>query len=701
MNNGYNMEHVRDFDPRSGQQTDGHDVHMIPADQNAFFSDPLQSANTHNNDIPEHSRPMGSIQEETEQQNDANQRAYQSAILARLARRQSTMSRLGSRILPNSVIRGLLNSEEETPAEGHAHRHGIVSRAIPRSEVDQSSPRFSPFASLSSRGGRRRSSRGPYFIPRADTAMSSQNGHSVSSSGVSGEGSTESGWGWRRSVRLRRVGHSLSTPIAQMFGQPSSEMTSEEGMRHPYHYDNPDSVGYIPHPGPMDTRMDFDTPHEPDSVEPPIGDPQPDSGSSSQSQPNTRHFPSLMRPRPSRALRREDHSPLSRVLQLAATAIASQLSGGDGPALPNIQSGGNDGLDGSLEGFIQSLQRATTGQQAPGDSANNSEEDRSPTPVNFMRVFRFANADGSRSPEASDQRRSDVNQAPSHGDNMDSDHPPDGPDGRTVTLVVIGVRSVPSGNGPAGEHPPAALPGLDALLRLPFLSPGTLSPRAGSRPAAMPFSRPAPPSMSATNEDSQSNAGLTNPLRRQSDAGSRGTPSSLPSIISESPPGPNPPPSTPAEPGLSTVSSGASTPHRRSSTTSAFSPNVPSHLNENRTMNPRVDASDEGVPLNTAHQRRRSDSEFARHREQLGSGSPRRNGVVEPDNHGPSPGRSWLIYVVGTNLSENHPAFAAPSLFTDVGARYRFADFLLIIPRIRPTRTWSCSRHSLARSNLQ
>jgi hypothetical protein len=27
-----------------------------------------------------------------------------------------------------------------------------------------------------------------------------------------------------------------------------------------------------------------------------------------------------------------------------------------------------------------------------------------------------------------------------------------------------------------------------------------------------------------------------------------------------------------------------------------------------------------------------------------------------------------LIYVVGTNLSEDHPAFATPSLFTDVSS---------------------------------
>jgi hypothetical protein len=76
------------------------------------------------------------------------------------------------------------------------------------------------------------------------------------------------------------------------------------------------------------------------------------------------------------------------------------------------------------------------------------------------------------------------------------------------------------------------------------------------------------------------------------------------------------------------------------------------------------DASDGGSPFITARQRRRSDSEFAR-RPELGSGASRRNGVVEPDNPPPATGRSWLIYVVGTNVSPDHPAFTMPSLFTD------------------------------------
>jgi len=149
--------------------------------------------------------------------------------------------------------------------------------------------------------------------------------------------------------------------------------------------------------------------------------------------------------------------------------------------------------------------------------------------------------------------------------------------------------------------------------------------------------------------------------------------STMPVAMSESPPGPHPPPSTPADPGLSAFSSGTTTPNQRPSSASAAQhPPLPSrdlaaqHLREAGILTPEDQAT------RSVQQRRRSDSEFARHRD-LGAGAARRNGVVEPDEveHDDTPpqgSRSWLIYVVGTNLSEDHPAFAAPSLFTDVSA---------------------------------
>ncbi|PLB37735.1 uncharacterized protein BDW47DRAFT_117739 [Aspergillus candidus] len=681
---------------------------------------------------------MGSIDEESSSQYEHNQREYRSATFARMAaRRQSTMSRLGSRILPNSVIRGLLSSEEETPAEGHAHRHGVVSRSIPRSEVTQSSGRFSPFSSLSSRGiSRRRSLRGPYFIPRNEPSL-------MPSVTAPFDPTTEnvpdpSRGSWRRSARLHRVRNSLSNPISQMFGQPSHHnnrnaqpptlplgLGSDEG-----------ATGYIPHLRPIDTRMDFDEPPELDSVNPAAANTRPTSPMSTQSghgRSSLRQLPGLLRGRPSRALRREDQTPLSRVLQLAAAAIAAQLSGTAGPVMPNIQALGNDGLDGSLENFIQSLQHATSAQATPSETPNTTGDTAPPTPVNFLRVFRFANSEGI-SPSGPPNRpaepdgvslrdgmdidnggggssssssnninnnnnNTNTNTDGNHDNNGDNhDNNADGPvEGRTVTLVVVGVRSVPSASGPGGDQQPGS-GGLDALLRLPFLTPGNLSrnqdggiglpPRPEGRPRFAP-SRPQPGAsgtLSPSDDLPQPSPGSSS--RRPSDTGSRGPLSSAPSILSESPPGPHPPPSTPAEPGISAVSSGASTPSRRPSSASVMSPGVLPQLSENR---PSFESPDDIIPPSTSRQRRRSDSEYARHRD-LGSGSVRRNGVVEPDNATPPAGRSWLIYVVGTNLSENHPAFATPSLFTD---NPTYEDMILLSSLLGPAKPPVASQEDL------
>ena len=82
-----------------------------------------------------------------------------------LSRQASTMSRLGSRLLPDSVARGLLNSGEETPAEGRALRLGnstpervrptVFERRIPRQNTNRFSLRESLRAGSFTRAGSR------------------------------------------------------------------------------------------------------------------------------------------------------------------------------------------------------------------------------------------------------------------------------------------------------------------------------------------------------------------------------------------------------------------------------------------------------------------------------------------------------------------------------------------------------------------
>ncbi|PYH47516.1 RING-H2 finger protein [Aspergillus saccharolyticus JOP 1030-1] len=673
MNHGRNSDHTGDFDPPLGAEPNNDDMQYETtgvAQPNLW--QPLMSSLGDQ-------QQMRSIREEDASQLEQSQRDSRPAILARMAaRRQSTMSRLGSRILPNSVIRGLLSSEEETPAEGHAHRHGIVSRSVPRTEATHSSSRFSPFSGIS----RRRSARGPYYIPRSDPLLDPSSPEAYLATPGNSSENTRSPW--RRSARLNRMRNSISGPITHMFGQSPNISGPDLGPtpQLPLVGSLPgeDHEGLLPYPTAMDTRMDFDEPHELDSVEPAVGTSRPTSPMSQSAQGSPGSLPDSLRLRSSRLLRREESTPLSRVLQLAAAAIAAQLSGTAGPVMPNIQALGNDGLDGSLENFIQSLQHATSAQQStPTDASNHIGDSAPQTPVNLLRVFRFANSDNARPSGTADRPGAENDNAGGAGARVDIDGATEGPEGRTVTLVVVGVRSVPSGNGSTAEQGGNPAPGLDALLRLPFLTPGNLArgqdnnqtmPLRGDGRPRLPQLRLRPRSNGAPSAGESSSHGTLHPSRRFSDTASRAPLSSVPSILSESPPGPNPPPSTPAEPGLSAVSSGASTPSRRPSAASAMPPSVLPQLDEDRTLQPTAESVEDDVPPTTTRQRRRSDSEYARHRD-LGSGAVRRNGVVEPDNGTPPTGRSWLIYVVGTNLSENHPAFATPSLFTDVRSTTR------------------------------
>ncbi|KAH8691249.1 hypothetical protein BGW36DRAFT_304662 [Talaromyces proteolyticus] len=659
----------------------------------SYLPDATNSDNITSTDMVGYPQEMESVQPGT-----------RSAAVSRLiSRRQSTMSRLGSRILPNSVIRGLLSSEEETPAEGHAHRNGRFSRSLSRAETTHSA-RFSPFNSFGSRGiTRRRSIRGPYPLPRGDSALnpdSPPNSTYINSTFDTLSGSHR---GWRRSPRLNRVRNSLSTPISHIFGPSPTLAESEEARvppQRPSRSSIPDDFDQLLPPiTPMDTTMGFNEATEMDSLEPSMEASPPISPRSRMNHgPGpVRRLPGILRTRPPRLQRPQDQTSLSRVLQLAAAAIAAQLSGSAVPTLPNIQSLGNDGLDASLENLISSLQQATSNQGSPsgasGSQTPSSDGNVTPTPVNFLRVFRFANSEN----QGRSNGETRENMTPRVPDQMDiDDSGEETNEGRTVTLVVVGVRSVPT-NGPVGGNQQNnSGMGLDALLGLPLM-PSNAMPRDRASTGSLfrnadgsPRLPPPRPVNGATNSflpglDNQARTSLSNSSQRRADMNpADGSTSVLPTSLSESPPGPNPPPSTPAEPTLSTVSSENSTPSRRPSSASAMFPNILPQVHEESSEQPAVEsetAANTAAPAG-ARQRRRSDSEFARHRH-LGLGAARRNGVVEPDQPSPSIGRTWVIYVVGTNLSENHPAFATPSLFTE---NPTYEDMILLSSLLGPAK---------------
>ncbi len=385
----------------------------------------------------------------------------------------------------------------------------------------------------------------------------------------------------------------------------------------------------------------------------------------------TRRMPSMLRGRSSRLIRRDNEGPLPRILHLAATAIAAQLSGTPEQPVPDMQAIGPDDLDGSLQNLFRTLQNASnfTGEPRNQDGVHDPSRPGASPPLNFMRVFRFV-SQGPNGERVGGRARP--------VDRTAIDEAPEDADGRTVTLVVVGVRSVPSDT--SGQEDTAATePDLDTILNLPPNAPSTnllrhrasgLLRHANGR-ARFPHRRRASIGGLNTfpaNYDSQRHQRALSSSSGQGPADTAS--SSTPLVLSDSPPGPHPPPSTPAEPGLSAYSSAATTPSRRPSSASAIQqPPMPTRdvasqrLREAGIFTPEDQAT-------RVQQRRRSDSEFARHRD-LGAGAARRNGVVEPDevDTGDTPAsgsRSWLIYVVGTNLSEDHPALTTPSLFTDV-----------------------------------
>ena len=397
----------------------------------------------------------------------------------------------------------------------------------------------------------------------------------------------------------------------------------------------------------------------------------------------SRRMPSMLRGRSSRLIRRDDEGPLPRILHLAAAAIAAQLSGTPEQAFNNTHAIGAEGLDGSLATLFRTLQLATastTDFRSPDGMNETPRFPGSQTPLNFLRVFRFVgtSASGTSANLPAEERLG----TRSRTDNEIGDDNFEHSEGRVVTLVMVGVRSVPSDH--VGDEALNGEPTLDALLNLPT-GPTNNILRHGSggllrhadgrsrfprrRRASMGGVNPFP-----ANYDSQRHQRMHSTSRQGSLDTAAISSSALPSALSESPPGPHPPPSTPADPGLSAYSSGTTTPNRRPSSASALQhPPLPSREIASQHLREAGILSSEDRAFQAVQQRRRSDSEFARQRD-LGAGAARRNGVVEPDeveagDPPPQGSRSWLIYVVGTNLSEDHPAFATPSLFTDVSIR--------------------------------
>ena len=642
-----------------------------------------------------------------------------------MPRPTSVISRLGTRILPRSTSQSTDQASNNT-FTGTLRRR--LSRSLPSRNADrqalQGNHRLSVFDTLRpgtstlprSRRRREVAAISQPFPLAADASMQPSNSEPSPLDGMTPEVSnpsapspepSEAELTLRRS-RLSRIRRSLSIPLENLLVTNRGPSPQDIGIpssqtRHSRVAVSPASEYHLPPLTVAEPRLDFQgspfsntsqslrdetTQSFPSAAEAPERAPTRTDNSSWTERltdravgprRDNRRMPSMLRGRSSRIIRRDDDGPLPRILHLAAAAIAAQLSGTPEQAFNNTQAIGAEGLDGSLANLFRTLQLATastTEFRNPENENDNPRPAGTQTPMNFLRVFRFVgNAHGEGATAGGTARAGAQGRSESE---TGSDDNLEGTEGRFVTLVMVGVRSVPSDH--VGEDALNA-PTLDALLSLPtgptnnFLrgGPGGLLRHSDGRPR---FPRRRRASMGGVNPfpanyDSQRHQRMHNSNRQTPGDAATAVTSPIPIALSESPPGPHPPPSTPADPGISAYSSGTTTPNHRPSSASALHHNpLPSrdlaaqHLREAGILTPEDQA------LRAVQQRRRSDSEAARQRD-FGAGASRRNGVVEPDEveagETPAPGsRSWLIYVVGTNLSEDHPAFATPSLFTDV-----------------------------------
>jgi hypothetical protein len=298
---------------------------------------------------------------------------------------------------------------------------------------------------------------------------------------------------------------------------------------------------------------------------------------------------------------------------------------------------------------VHTLQEAASAQAGENLDVNSPEGEL--PPVNFMRVFSFHNDENGSPVAPARPHHTDAMGAESHDSTLDPD--------RSVTLVLVGVRSMPPNHEAFGDG--ALGTSLDNILNLSPFPPstalgnagtGALLRRAGGRTRAHRRHSMTNFDFPAQYESQRSHRRRVSSTGPSNDALTTITP------ISESPPGPHPPPSTPAD-----IRSGQTTPMRRPSSAGTPHNTTLPGLDEDRAQSSH---SSSAFDHTSARQRQRSDSEFAR-RPELGAGAARRNGVVEPDHPpvGTATGRSWLIYVVGTNVSSDHPAFTMPSLFTE------------------------------------
>lgn len=394
--------------------------------------------------------------------------------------------------------------------------------------------------------------------------------------------------------------------------------------------------------------------------------------------------------------RGDDHTAmLSRLLSAAAVHTAASIIGED-PAGPWSLRGDENG---AFDNFLESLQNGSLHtalrQSVVGDEGRPGSPSGRPNQLNFFRMFRLGtvenptsrnNESGSVPTRHATERGSSSTQMPDQGSNSDT---------RLVPIIIVGIRSINSGNPEDNGFPPF----IDALSNLPAATTPNDSTFDGLLPAARN-------NTSFSHRRRASMGGLANLQSAYDNQRAQHSDRTRPfSATSESLTGARPPPSTPASAGLSAFPSGATTPTQipnatggttstMSSRHGSFVRNAPgSRFDSTSALSSNSEESD-ALRRTGARRRRRSESDFGRY----GSGSSRRNGVVgfDPaDDLQEEAQRSWIIYVLGGSYPENHPILSTPSLFSDSPT---YEDMLLLSSLIGPAKPPIATEADIARA---
>jgi hypothetical protein len=526
--------------------------------------------------------------------------------------------------------------------------------------------------------------------------------------GSSGRGDTTPA---RARTRLSRARTSLSSMADFLHSRPAlSSPQTEPVLGHGVHtsitaprstlrHSTGDRSPFLPRVQIPDLDLDLDgllrtasTTAQPDThrprTMPPLGSPLRRDGRALSMIPSQRRLRNMISPsrrrRPiwgeedhmeniERLRRGEDQADvLSRLLSLAAAATAASLVGEDNPAATR---------DGTFDTFLQSLQNGSIASALRNNEGGENSDSigGNQPPLNFFRMFRFGSGEDTES-----TRRGSRGSASGSRQNGEDDG-----ESRMVPIIIVGIRSINPGTG-TGQDDSNIPPFIDALSSFPTppTSPGDNDhilrpPQNGTR-----FSHRRRASMGGfnfpSNYDSQRHHRGHHHERQRPW-----------SSFTESPPGPLPPPSTPATSiGLSAEPSGATTP---ATSTSPPSPTTQSAAPSRRGSFVRRAATPSLAPTaeepqpqqRNPRQRRMSESDFTRY----GAGAPRRRGVVEPDNNPGEGSRSWIIYVLGGSYPENHPILTTPSLFTDSPT---YEDMMLLSSILGPAKPPVASEEDVA-----